>query len=118
MPARQATGGLFTDWDSVPDWAHIGYPIVECSFDGDFTVTKPAGTGGLVAPAVVAEQILYEIGDPSAYLLPDVTCDFTGVKLVAEGPDRVGIMAPAVARRRRRTRCAPRMWRDLSSPRN
>ncbi len=87
----QATGGLFTDWDSVPDWAHIGYPIVECRFDGDFTVTKPAGTGGLVAPAVVAEQILYEIGDPSAYLLPDVTCDFTGVKLVAEGPDRVGM---------------------------
>ena len=87
----QATGGLFTDWDSVPDWAHIGYPIVECRFDGDFTVTKPAGTGGLVAPAVVAEQILYEIGDPSAYLLPDVTCDFTGVTLVAEGPDRVSV---------------------------
>ncbi|HVQ16636.1 MAG TPA: acyclic terpene utilization AtuA family protein, partial [Vicinamibacterales bacterium] len=87
----QATGGLLTDWDSVPDWAHIGYPIVECSFDGDFTVTKPAGTGGLVAPAVLAEPILYEIGDPSAYLLPDVTCDFTGVKLVAEGPDRVGM---------------------------
>jgi hypothetical protein len=87
----QATGGLFTDWDCVPDWAHIGYPIVECSFDGDFTVTKPAGTGGLVAPAVVAEQILYEIGDPSAYLLPDVTCDFTGVTLNAEGPDRVSV---------------------------
>jgi hypothetical protein len=87
----QATGGLFTDWDSVPDWAHIGYPIVECRLDGDFTVTKPPGTGGLVAPAVVAEQILCEIGDPSAYRLPDVTCDFTGVKLVAEGPDRVGV---------------------------
>jgi Acyclic terpene utilisation family protein AtuA len=87
----QATGGLFTDWDSVSDWAHIGYPIVQCRFDGDFTVTKPVGTGGLVAPAVVAEQILYEIGDPSAYLLPDVTCDFTGVKLLAEGPDRVGV---------------------------
>ena len=87
----QATGGLFTDWDSVPDWAHIGYPIVECGFDGCFTVTKPAGTGGLVAPAVVAEQMLYEIGDPSAYLLPDVTCDFTGVTLIAKGPQRVTV---------------------------
>ena len=87
----QATGGLFTDWDCVPDWAHIGYPIIECRFDGGFTVTKPAGTGGLVAPPVLAEQILYEIGDPSAYLLPDVTCDFTDVKLNAEGPDRVGV---------------------------
>jgi len=87
----QATGGLFTDWDCVPDWAHIGYPIVECRADGDFTVTKPARTGGLVAPAVLAEQILYEIGDPSAYLLPDVTCDFTGVTLNADGPDRVSV---------------------------
>jgi hypothetical protein len=75
----------------VSDWAHIGYPIVECGFDGLFTVTKPAGTGGLLAPAVVAEQMLYEIGDPSAYLLPDVTCDFTGVTLLAEGPDRVTV---------------------------
>jgi len=87
----QATGGLFTDWDSVPDWAHIGYPIAECRFDGGLTVTKPEGTGGLVVPAVVAEQMLYEIGDPSAYLLPDVTCDFTGVTLIAEGPDRVTV---------------------------
>ena len=87
----QATGGLFTDWDAVPDWAHIGYPIVECRSDGSFTVTKPAGTGGLVAPAVVAEQMLYEIGDPAAYLLPDVICDFTGVTLTAEGPDRVTV---------------------------
>ena len=85
----QATGGLFTDWDTVPDWPHIGYPIAECRSDGSFTVTKPAGTGGLVTPAVVSEQMLYEIGDPARYILPDVVCDFTGVTMRQAAPDRV-----------------------------
>ena len=87
----QATGGLHTDWQDVPDWPHIGYPIVECEPDGSFTVTKPAGTGGLVAPQVVAEQMLYEIHDPAAYLLPDVVCDFTQVTLQPAGPQRVRV---------------------------
>jgi hypothetical protein len=54
----QATGGLHTDWESVPDWADMGYPIVECSEDGSFVVSKPQGTGGLVSTATVGEQVL------------------------------------------------------------
>jgi hypothetical protein len=87
----QATGGLFTDWREVPDWAHIGYPVVECHADGSFVVTKPPGTGGLVSPAAVAEQILYEVGDPQGYALPDVVCDFTQVVVEQVGEHRVKV---------------------------
>jgi hypothetical protein len=87
----QATGGLFTDWQRVPDWAHIGYPIVECREDGTFDLMKPPGTGGLIDPACVAEQMVYEIGDPAAYLLPDVTCDFREVRMELAGSDRVRV---------------------------
>ncbi len=85
----QATGGLHTDWEDVPDWPNIGYPIVECREDGRFVVTKPTGTGGLIRRACVAEQMLYEIGDPGAYLLPDVTCDFRNVKITQIDDDHV-----------------------------
>jgi hypothetical protein len=88
----QATGGLFTDWESVPGWDDMGFPIVECEASGEsFILTKPANTGGLVSPASIAEQIIYEVGDPSAYLLPDVSCDFRNVLLVQDGPHRVRI---------------------------
>jgi len=87
----QATGGLYTDWQSVPGWGEMGYPIVEAQADGRFIVTKPSGTGGLVSPPVIAEQILYEIGDPAAYVLPDVVCDFTRISLRQAGPDRVEV---------------------------
>ncbi len=87
----QATGGLHTDWERVEDWPNIGYPIVECHANGHFDVFKPAGTGGLIARAAVAEQLLYEIGDPSAYCLPDVTCDFRAVVIEQLSPERVRV---------------------------
>lgn len=101
----QASGGNFAGgWESVPDLANLGYPIAEVEESGDFVVTKHPALGGLVNAAVVKEQLLYEIGDPRAYLTPDASVDFTSFTLTDEGHDRVRIAgvrgAPPPAQRK------------------
>jgi hypothetical protein len=86
----QATGGnCQVDWDAMPDMAGIGYPILEAEPDGRFAITKHPNTGGRVSVAGVTEQLVYEIGDPRAYITPDVVADFTTIQLKQAGPDRV-----------------------------
>ena len=78
----QSTGGNFTDWELVANDLHnIGYPIVEVDQNGEFDCEKSNNSSGIVNFGTVAEQMLYEIGDPQAYILPDVVCDFSNVKI-------------------------------------
>lgn len=87
----QSTGGIHTDWEQVPGYENMGFPIAECHADGNFDLTKPPDTGGMVTVGTATEQLIYEIGNPKAYLLPDVTCDWSQVRITQAGADRVHI---------------------------
>ena len=87
----QVSGGNFTDWEMVEDFTEIGFPIIEAHPDGTFYVTKHENTGGLVNEMTVKEQLLYEIGDPSEYITPDVIADFTSIQIAQDGKDRVKV---------------------------
>jgi hypothetical protein len=88
----QASGGnSLVAWQELDDLGDVGYPIIEAHPDGTFVVTKHDGTGGRVSVPVVAEQILYEMGDPRSYITPDVVADFTTIHLTDDGPDRVRV---------------------------
>lgn len=87
----QVTGGISTDWLSVAHPEALGFPVVEVEDDGSFVVTKPTGTGGSVTLNTVAEQLVYEIGDPGRYLSPDLTVSFLNLHLEPDGRDRVRV---------------------------
>jgi hypothetical protein len=88
----QTTGGnCQVDWQSIPDFWNIGYPIVEATGNGEFTLTKHQGTGGRITVAGVTEQLMYEMGDPKNYITPDGVADFTTVRLRQDGENRVHV---------------------------
>jgi len=87
----QATGGLWCNWPEAPDLGNVGYPIAEIDPDGNVSLRKPPGTGGVVNRETTIEQLLYEVGDPAAYMTPDVVADFTSVLVREAGPDVVTI---------------------------
>ena len=89
--AQCSGGNCLYDWQSIPDLANVGYPLVEASADGSFVVTKHPNTGGRVSVRSVTEQLVYEMGDPHSYITPDVVADFTTIQLSEDGKDRVRV---------------------------
>ncbi|MEI8025970.1 MAG: acyclic terpene utilization AtuA family protein [Pseudomonadota bacterium] len=87
----QITGGNFSDWTKVTNFHEIGYPIAEVYPDGSFVLTKHEGTGGLVSLDTVREQLFYEMGNPKAYITPDVVVDFSSIEIAPDGPHRVKV---------------------------
>ncbi|ASW87745.1 acyclic terpene utilization AtuA family protein [Mycobacterium intracellulare] len=87
----QSSGGLLTDWEDTASWANAGFPIVMVREDGTFDLTAAKETDALVDRRTVIEQMLYEIADPAAYLLPDVICDWTDVEVNEVAPNRVAV---------------------------
>ena len=89
--AQSSGGNCQYEWDKIPDMANVGFPIVEASPDGEFVITKHEGTGGRVNVQSVKEQLLYEMGDPKAYITPDVVADFSSIHLAPDGENRVKV---------------------------
>ena len=89
--AQSSGGNCMHEWRTIPDMANVGYPIAEASEDGTFVITKHAGTGGRVSVPSVSEQLVYEMGDPNAYITPDVVADFTSIHLSPDGENRVRV---------------------------
>lgn len=88
----QSSGGNFSgDWKKVKDFANIGFPIAEAYPNGEFIITKHPKTGGIVSRGSIAEQLLYEIGDPKEYITPDCIADFTSIQLEDLGKDKVKV---------------------------
>ena len=89
--AQCSGGNCQYEWQTIPDLANVGFPIAEASPDGTFIITKHEGTGGRVSVPSIKEQLLYEMGDPHAYITPDCVADFTTIRLADDGRDRVRI---------------------------
>ncbi|MHB8617960.1 MAG: acyclic terpene utilization AtuA family protein [Chloroflexota bacterium] len=103
--AALATGAISNFWESAPDLWRVGYPIAEvtCELGGPATsgggsygvpaavLTKVPGSGGMVTPWTIKEQLVYEVHDPRSYLMPDAIADFTTLRLDELGPDRVRV---------------------------
>jgi len=89
--AQCSGGNCLYDWESIPDLANVGYPIVEGRADGTFDIVKHPGTGGRISVPSVSEQLVYEMGDPRSYITPDVVADFTTIRLEQAGSDRVRV---------------------------
>ncbi|MGQ0646145.1 MAG: acyclic terpene utilization AtuA family protein [Gemmatimonadaceae bacterium] len=89
--AQCSGGNCLHEWQAIPDLANVGYPIVEASPDGSFEIIKHPGTGGRISVPSVTEQLVYEMGDPHAYITPDVVADFSTIRLTQSGENRVRV---------------------------
>jgi hypothetical protein len=89
----QATGGYYAEpgKKDVPGMGHLGFPLAEIYEDGSFAITKVEGSGGMVTPSTLSEQIVYEIHDPEKYITPDVVADFKQVKFTEVEKDYVKV---------------------------
>ncbi|XP_030533735.1 uncharacterized protein LOC115743186 isoform X2 [Rhodamnia argentea] len=81
----QLTGGYFMHPGdryrniSLPCLLDLSLPYAKVSCDGGVCVAKADGSGGVLNSSTCAQQLLYEIGDPAAYVTPDVVIDLRDV---------------------------------------